>query len=65
MGTPEFLHQLDKLKDVHEVALVVTQPDRPSGSYKLTPPPVKVVARRLVFPVIQPDKVNTPEVMQS
>ncbi|MFY9451738.1 MAG: methionyl-tRNA formyltransferase, partial [Bacillota bacterium] len=59
MGTPEFAaHQLDKLKDVHEVALVVTQPDRPSGrGYKLTPPPVKVVAEKAGIPVIQPDKV--------
>lgn len=65
MGTPEFAaHQLDKLKDVHEVALVVTQPDRPSGrGYKLTPPPVKVVAEKAGIPVIQPDKVNTPEVI--
>ena len=48
MGTPEFaaasLEQL--LTTRHEVVGVFTQPDKPKGrGYKLTPPPVKVLAQ--------------------
>ncbi|MDD4694315.1 MAG: methionyl-tRNA formyltransferase [Firmicutes bacterium] len=65
MGTPDFAaYQLAALKDIYEVKLVVTQPDRPSGrGYKMTPPPVKVVAEKAGIPVIQPEKINTHEVI--
>jgi len=61
MGTPEFarvcLEALDKSH--HEVAAVITQPDRPSGrGKKLTPPPVKVYAEEQGIPVYQPEKIN-------
>lgn len=66
MGTPDFAAEsLRRLTDFHDVVLVVTQPDRPSGrGYKLTPPPVKVVAEANNIPVIQPSKVNDLEIIQ-
>ncbi len=65
MGTPEFAaYSLEMLAKYHEVALVVTQPDKPSGrGYKLTPPPVKVVAQKQGLTVIQPEKVKAPEII--
>jgi methionyl-tRNA formyltransferase len=42
----------------HEIALVVTQPDRPGHRMKVTPPPVKVAAERLGFPMIQPERIR-------
>ncbi len=64
MGTPDFavpplniLHQNN-----YDVALVVTQPDRPKGrGRKLLPPPVKETAIKLGYEVIQPESVRTPE----
>jgi methionyl-tRNA formyltransferase len=44
----------------HEVVLVITQPDRPSGRGKdPTPPPVKKVAVERGIPVLQPEKIRT------
>lgn len=65
MGTPEFAaHSLFKLSQSHDVALVVTQPDRPFGrGYKLTPPPVKVVTKECNLPLLQPERINTPEII--
>jgi len=41
---------------------VVSQPDRPAGrGQEATPPPVKVAAAALGVPVLQPEKVRTPE----
>lgn len=56
-GTPEFaaeaLRQL--LGAGHEVALVLTQPDRPAGrGLKLQPSPVKALAQAHGLPVAQP-----------
>ena len=48
MGTPDFaVPTLKKLYDSgYEVQAVFTQPDKPKGrGYKLTPPPVKVLAQ--------------------
>ena len=64
MGTPQFsvpgllaLHQ-----NHHEIALVVTQPDRPKGrGRKVTASPVKQKALELGFPVIQPKSIKKPE----
>jgi methionyl-tRNA formyltransferase len=64
MGTPQFavpalkaLHQNDQ-----DIALVVTQPDRPKGrGRKLTPSPVKETAMNLGYSVIQPSSVRTAE----
>ena len=45
----------------HDVALVVTQPDRPGHRLRLTPPPVKVAALELDLDVYQPERVRAPE----
>ena len=65
MGTPDFavpsLRALAGAKK-HEVALVVTQPDRPKGRSKsLQPSDVKCCALELGIPVYQPERVRTPE----
>jgi len=47
------------LRAGHEVALVVTQPDRPSGrGMVLVPPPVKETALAAGLRVVQPDKIK-------
>lgn len=64
MGTPDFavpaltiLHQ-----NSYDVALAVTQPDKPKGrGRKLLSPPVKETAVRLGYEVIQPESARTPE----
>ncbi|BCL76411.1 methionyl-tRNA formyltransferase [Jeongeupia sp. HS-3] len=63
-GTPDFA--ADALKALltagHDIALVLTQPDRPAGrGMKLTPSPVKQVALEHGLPVYQPEKLRTPE----
>ena len=46
----------------HEIALVVTQPDRPANrGMKLTPPPVKVTAEELGLGVYQPQRIRDAE----
>ncbi len=60
-GTPQFaVATLQALIDAgFEVALVVTQPDRPSGrGLELAPSPVKQLALKLGLPVVQPDKIK-------
>jgi methionyl-tRNA formyltransferase len=64
MGTPEFA--VPALKALHKsnqnVALVVTQPDRPKGrGRKVIPPPVKGVAIGLGHEVNQPASIRTDE----
>ena len=60
-GTPEFA--VDTLRTVisagHEVALVVTQPDRAAGrGMGLIAPAVKSAARALGLKVVQPEKIK-------
>jgi methionyl-tRNA formyltransferase len=48
---------LERLADRHDIAFVLTRPDRPAGrGRKTTQPPAKVVAERLGIPVLQPDR---------
>jgi methionyl-tRNA formyltransferase len=64
MGTPEFAcPTLQRLIDRgDEIVTVVTQPDRPKGrGQKSVPPPVKELAERHGFRVLQPLKVRAPE----
>lgn len=64
MGTSEFaVPTLEKLPMYgHDIRLVVTQPDRPSGrGLKVHPSPVKERAIQLNLPVYQPEDVNSPE----
>jgi methionyl-tRNA formyltransferase len=60
-GTPAFaVPSLEALlASRHEVAAVVTQPDRPSGrGHRLTEPPIKTRARQAGLPVWQPDRLK-------
>lgn len=65
MGTPEIAATI--LKTVadsgkHEILAVVTQPDKPKGrGQELAYPPVKETALAYQIPVLQPEKVKTPE----
>ena len=64
MGTPDFaVGTLEELvKSRHEIAGVVTQPDKPKGRGKAMQfPPVKEVAVRENIPVYQPRRVRDPE----
>jgi len=68
MGTPEFaVPALRTLLDEgYDVAAVVTQPDRPKGRKRvLTPPPVKEEALRRGIPVLQPEKLRSPESVEA
>jgi methionyl-tRNA formyltransferase len=60
-GTPSFA--VSTLKYVlhagHEIPLVVTQPDRPSGrGMQMVEPPVKLTALEAGLPVVQPEKIK-------
>ncbi|MGN6109055.1 MAG: methionyl-tRNA formyltransferase, partial [Kofleriaceae bacterium] len=63
MGSPEFaVPCLRALAGAHEVALVVSQPDKPAGrGGQLTSPAVAIAARELGLPVIQPRSARTGE----
>lgn len=64
MGTPEFACPcLQCLIDSrHEVAAVITQPDKPSGRGKrMTPPPIKVLAENNGIRVFQPQSLKKGE----
>src|SRR3954463_8328811 len=61
-GTPQFaVPTLQALVDAgHQVRLVVTQPDRPSGrGMELAIPPVKQLAVKLGLPMTQPEKIKS------
>ena len=63
-GSPAFaVPFLEAVARVTELVAVVSQPDRPAGRGKqLTEPAVKVAARRLGVPVIQPERIRAPDV---
>jgi methionyl-tRNA formyltransferase len=65
-GSPEFaVPSLQALAGVHDIALVLSQPDRPSGRGRaLTAPPVKQTALQLGLPVEQPTKLKDPAVAE-
>jgi methionyl-tRNA formyltransferase len=61
LGTPRFaVPSLERLVEAgHEVALVVTQPDRPAGrGRELVAPPVKQAAERLGLAIAQPPRLR-------
>lgn len=67
MGTPDFA--VPSLKALHaaghEIAAVVTAPDRKRGrGQKLTPTPVKEFALEAGLPVLQPDSLKDPAFAQ-
>src|SRR5580704_14276433 len=61
-GTPEFaVPTLEALRAAdHQIALVVSQPDRPSGrDQQLTAPAVKQAALAAGLPITQPEKIRS------
>lgn len=65
MGTPYFatasLEALINFSDFKPIA-VVTSPDKPVGrKQELTPPPVKIVAQKNNFLILQPEKIRNQE----
>ena len=67
MGTPDFsVGTLEALIEAgHEVALVVTQPDKPKGrGAKMQYTPVKEVAVAHNIPVYQPKRIREPECIE-
>ena len=68
LGSPSFaVHALEALIAAgHEIVGVVTQPDRPAGrERRLTPPPVKVAAQAHNLPVLQPETLRDPAVIDA
>jgi methionyl-tRNA formyltransferase len=66
MGSPDFsLPSLRALERKVQVVGVITQPDRASGRGRaLKSPPVKDLALELNLPLMQPEKLRQPEVME-
>ena len=60
LGTGDIgLPALEWLLRTHEVAAVVTQPDKPVGRKQtLTPPPTKRLALEHGVPVVQPRRIR-------
>ena len=61
MGTPDF--SVSILKAIfnagHDVALAVSQPDKPAGrDLKIKPTPVKQFCQEHNIPILQPDKIR-------
>ena len=64
LGTPAFaVPSLEACAAAgHDIAAVITQPDRPQGrGQHMAPPPVKETALRLGLRVEQPERIRTPE----
>jgi methionyl-tRNA formyltransferase len=69
MGTPQFavpaLAKLIEHNDHYTVVAVITQPDAPAGRGKhLTQSPVKQIALSAGLPVLQPETLKPPEVVE-
>lgn len=67
MGTPDLAEKILEaiVRAGHEVTAVVTQPDRAKGrSGQAQFPPVKQCALKYGIPVLQPEKIKTPEAVQ-
>jgi methionyl-tRNA formyltransferase len=66
MGTPDFaVPALQALARDHQVAGVVTQPDRPAGrGRRLVAPPVKEAAQALGLELFQPATLRPPEAVE-
>ena len=62
-GSPAFaVPFLEAVAEATALVAVVSQPDRPAGrGRELAAPAVKVAARRLGVPVLQPERVRAPE----
>jgi methionyl-tRNA formyltransferase len=62
-GTPEFaVPTLEALARVHDIALVVAQPDKPAGrGMKMQAPAVATKAREMGLPLAQPPRIRNDE----
>ncbi len=68
LGTGDFaLPTFEHLVETgHDVAALVTQPDRPQGrKQEIIPAPIKRSAQARGIPVLQPEDVNAPESLES
>ena len=68
MGTPEFsVPSLMRIaQSDHELAAIVTRPDRPRGrGQHLAPPPVKAAADGMGIPVLQPESLEDPSFLNA
>lgn len=68
MGTPDFaVRALESIIEAgHQVAAVVTQPDKPKGRGKeVQMTPVKTCALKYGIPVFQPVKIREPEAVET
>lgn len=65
LGTSSFaVPALRALAQRHTIALVVTQPDRPSGRHAVVvPPPLKRAALDAGLPISQPERINGEDVV--
>lgn len=63
MGTPDFaVPALEEISKHHDIAAVVTVPDKPKGrGKKLMPSPVKEKALELDLPILQPENLKSTE----
>jgi len=67
MGSPQFaVPSLEALQaSHHEIAAVVTQPDRPVGrNLQIRAPAIKIAAQKLGIPVLQPETTRTQEFVE-
>ncbi|WP_020008701.1 methionyl-tRNA formyltransferase [Salinicoccus albus] len=66
MGTPDFsVPVLEALHEKYDIALVISQPDKPAGRKRvLTPPPVAAAAEALDVPLFQPDKIKDMDALE-
>ncbi len=67
IGTPAFaVPSLERLAGAgHDIAAVITQPDRPAGRRAAPrPPPAKQAAQKLGLDVLQPPTLRDPEVLK-
>ncbi len=67
IGTPAFaVPSLERLAGTgHDIAAVITQPDRPAGRRQLPrPPPAKLAAQTLGLRVLQPPTLRDAEVLE-
>jgi methionyl-tRNA formyltransferase len=64
IGLPTLRALLDDPR--HEIAAVVTQPDRPAGRHQeLAPSPIKALALARGVPVLQPERLRRPEAIEA
>ena len=66
-GTPDFaVPTLVRLAEQHEIAAVISQPDRPSGrGRRVSPSPVSALAQERGLALLRPERVGAPEVVDA